>query len=105
MKKLLAIAIILLVGSAAQAQEKVANEKGISFPEYEMQISAKNVDLDQLAPPAAITDCETEEAEITYTFKDVTFSGGKYGTLERTWSAIDACGNKATTVQYIALTD
>ena len=105
MNKLLTIAVLLLVGYAAQAQEKVAIEKGISFPEYEMQISAKNIDLDQLTPPVAITDCETESTEITYTFKDVTFSGGKYGTLERTWLAIDACGNKATTVQYIALTD
>lgn len=105
MKKILAIVVLLFVGYAAQAQEKVATKNSISFSEYEMQISAKKLDVDYLAPPQATTDCEIADDEITYTFKDVMFSGGKYGTLERTWMATDPCGNIVTAVQYIALTD
>jgi hypothetical protein len=105
MKKFLAIAVISLLSYSAQAQEKVSTEDALSFASYEMQIKAKKADLAELAPPTAVSDCELEDAEINYTFTDVTFSGGKYGTLERTWIAEDACGNKAKTVQFIALTD
>lgn len=103
MKKFLILTMILMSGYSLQAQEKVAVETGVQFAEYDMQISSQKGNVDAITPPLATTDCELEDPEIQFTFKDVTFSGGKHGTLERTWIATDACGNSATTIQYIAL--
>ncbi len=104
MKKLLVVIVILISALAVQAQKKVS-ESGIGFAKYEMQIVSKKDAVNEIVPPSATTDCELEEGDIVFTYTDVNFSGGKYGTLERTWTATDGCGNTATTVQFIALRD
>jgi hypothetical protein len=64
------------------------------------QIYVECDELDDLTITAT-DDCG--EPEIT--FEDVLFSGGCLGVLHRTWYATDECGNVATAIQYITITD
>jgi hypothetical protein len=57
------------------------------------------VDLGDIEIPKAVSTC----SEITSTFSDQIFSGGCLGTLVRTYSFKDTCGNAATAEQYISL--
>jgi hypothetical protein len=91
---------LLLLGSAAYAQTD-----SIYFEAYEIQMTLQKDALASLEAPQAYTTCEEEDAAITIRLVDAKFSGGKHGTIERTWIATDACGNEKRTVQYLMLTD
>ncbi len=67
----------------------------------ETYISVECDELDNIEEPSVSDDCTTVEV----TFEDVLMSGGCYGTIYRTWTATDFCGNTATAVQYITVTD
>ncbi|NNC83747.1 MAG: hypothetical protein HKN79_09220 [Flavobacteriales bacterium] len=91
------LTLMLLLGSATIAHA----QKGIVIGEYEMKIEWPKDQLESLENPLASTDCD--RPEINWIFVDKQFSGGENGVIERTWMAEDACGNKASTVQYIVL--
>lgn len=57
--------------------------------------------LDGLEEPTVSDDC----TDVDVSYDDVLMSGGCYGTIYRTWTATDVCGNTATAVQYITITD
>ena len=58
--------------------------------------------VDNIAFPE-VTDACNEFIEATY--NDVCISGGCPGGLQRTWYAVDLCGNETTWVQYITIFD
>ena len=80
-----------------------AQDSGIIIKDYPMKIEWQKSQLESLGNPAAITDCEDDE--IQWIYVDKSFSGGENGVIERTWMAEDDCGNKASTIQYIVLSD
>jgi hypothetical protein len=57
-------------------------------------------EIDDLTIP--VTD---ECGEVEITFEDVLLSGGCLGTLHRTWTATDECGNEAHVEQFILILD
>ena len=59
-------------------------------------------ELDSVEDAITVTD-NCNDYEVTYT--DVMNSGGCLGVLERTYTAIDACGNSSSIIQYISLQD
>ncbi len=73
----------------------------INVAEYERQLKAKVGETDAVEAPVATSSC----GEVTTTFEDQTFSGGCLGTLVRTYTYKDNCGNTASAEQYINLTD
>ena len=68
--------------------------------DYPLSIDAYCDELDELTIPYT-DNC----SDVTVTYSDIEFSGDCYGTLERTWTATDACGNSASSLQYIFLQD
>ena len=72
------------------------------FELIDLQIEAPCDDV----PPAedvVVTDNCDNEVEIIY--NENLFSGGCIGVIERTWTAIDNCGNTSSLLQYVTLTD
>jgi hypothetical protein len=64
-------------------------------------ISVECDEVENIEEPFVSDEC----TDVDVTFEDVLMSGGCYGTLYRTWTGTDACGNAATAVQYISITD
>ena len=58
---------------------------------------------DSIPMVSATDDCGA--ATISISFTDTEFSGACIPTIERTYVAVDACGNSATFVQYIHIDD
>jgi hypothetical protein len=58
---------------------------------------------DSIPSVTATDDCGT--AGVTITYSDIEFSGACIPTIERTYVAVDACGNSSTFVQYIHIND
>ena len=63
------------------------------------------VSCDQLPldPITATDNCSSENVIVTYTESE--FSGGCLPTIERVYTATDACGNASTFTQYITVVD
>jgi hypothetical protein len=73
----------------------------ISLNNYPKQFECQIDAISDIEIPKAVSTC----SEITSTFSDQIFSGGCLGTLVRTYSFKDTCGNAATAEQYISLKD
>ncbi len=72
------------------------------FADFEVGIVADcgNLTLEELGI-SATDNC----SDVTITFEDFFFSPGCLGTLQRTYTATDMCGNSSTAVQIIDLTN
>lgn len=73
----------------------------ISINNYPKQFECQIDAISEIETPKAVSSC----GEIVSTFSDQIFSGGCLGTLVRTYSFKDTCGNAATAEQYISLKD
>jgi hypothetical protein len=73
----------------------------ITIKDYPKQFQCEVDATDQLEFPAASSTCGV----VTTKFNEEVFSGGCLGTVVRTISYTDACGNKGEAQQYITLTD
>jgi hypothetical protein len=73
----------------------------ISVSEYPMKITVNIDELEFLPPLGAISTC----GSVVASFTDQLFSGGCLGTLSRTYTFTDECGNTATAMQFILLED
>ncbi len=73
----------------------------ISLNNYPKQFECQIDAISEIETPKAVSSC----GEITSTFSDQIFSGGCLGTLVRTYSFKDNCGNTANAEQYISLKD
>jgi hypothetical protein len=71
------------------------------FGDYQVVIPVQCDEVDDLTIDVS-DNCDLD-VEITYI--DLLFSGNCLGTIERTWTATDACGNTAIAIQYIQLRD
>ncbi|MFK7756394.1 MAG: T9SS type A sorting domain-containing protein [Flavobacteriales bacterium] len=72
------------------------------FDPFTPYLSVECSDSDSVTADVTATDnCN----EVTITFEDQLNSGGCLGVVERTYTAVDACGNTATAIQYISLQD
>jgi hypothetical protein len=93
MKKIVFISLSLLNSLISYGQ--------IIIKDYPKQFQCEVDATDQLEFPAASSSCGV----VTTKFNEEIFSGGCLGTVVRTISYTDACGNKAEAQQYITLTD
>ncbi len=73
----------------------------ITIDSYPMKIRVDIEELDNVAPVTASSSCGAVEVE----FDDMTFSGGCLGTLARTYTFTDDCGNVERAQQFITLED
>ena len=71
------------------------------FSPFDVQVYVECTDI-ETEIPTATDNCDLE---VTVTYVDVLNSGGCLGTIERTFTATDDCGNTATAVQYISIQD
>lgn len=101
MKSSVLIGISLLLASFASAQ----SESPITFEAYPVHLQVAVDEVDKLEAPSVSTSCELDEGQLTVRYEDKNFSGGKHGTIERTWIATDACGNEARSSQFISPKD
>lgn len=85
--------ILLLAVNTISAQ--------ITVESYPMKIRVDIEELDNVAPITANSTC----GEVSVEFEDMTFSGGCLGTLARTYTFTDNCGNVERAQQYITLED
>ncbi len=95
MKRVFVCITVLSFGLLLFSQD----QKGIEIEDYSLKLEWKKSDLESLANPDALTDCENKAIEWIYVDKN--FSGGKNGVIERTWMAEDQCGNKSSTIPSI----
>ena len=93
MKKTFALLTLLASVVVLQAQITVAD--------YEMKLTADLDNLEAIATVEASSDC----GEVISTIDDKVFSGGCAGTLVRTYTFTDDCGNEASAQQFISLID
>ena len=93
MNKLLFSFLVLGWMTSASAQ--------ITVNDYPMQVTANIDQLDAVAVVTATSSCGTVEVNMS----DQTFSGGCLGTLVRTYTSTDSCGNSASAQQFIKLED
>ncbi|MFO0362712.1 MAG: hypothetical protein ACK500_12865, partial [Flavobacteriales bacterium] len=63
------------------------------------------VECDQFENLGLVTASDNCDETVTITYADVLNSGGCMGVVMRTFTASDDCGNSATAVQYITITD
>jgi hypothetical protein len=73
----------------------------ISVTEYPMKITVNIDELDMHPSIAASSPC----GPVAIAFTDQLFSGGCLGTLTRTYTFSDDCGNTTTALQFILLED
>ncbi len=73
----------------------------ITVNDYPMQVTANIDQLDAVAGVTASSACGAVESTVV----DQTFSGGCLGTLVRTYTFTDSCGNSASAQQFIKLED
>lgn len=73
----------------------------ISINNYPKQFECQIDAISEVETPKAVSTCGT----VSSTFSDQIFSGGCLGTLVRTYSFKDDCGNTASAEQYISLKD
>lgn len=73
----------------------------IEVEEYPRQLKADVDVVDQFDAVKATSSC----GEVTSTISEQIFSGGCLGTLVRTYTFTDECGNEARAEQYIGLQD
>ncbi len=73
----------------------------ISVSEYPMKITVNIDALDLLPALSASSTC----GPVAASFTDQLFSGGCLGTLSRTYTFADDCGNTRTAMQFILLED
>ncbi len=73
----------------------------ISVAEYPMKITVNIDELDMLPSISASSPC----GPVAIAFTDQLFSGGCLGTLTRTYTFSDDCGNSTTAMQFILLED
>ena len=71
------------------------------FSPFDIQVYVECTDVETTIPTAT-DNCDLE---VTVTYVDVLNSGGCLGTIERTFTASDDCGNTATAIQYISIQD
>ena len=88
------IMVTLLTGTI-NAQILVSSENPV-----ELTISCD--ESQNSSRPMATSSCE---GDLKYEYNAVLFSGGCYGTIERTWSISDPCGNNAEFKQFIKRKD
>lgn len=91
-----ALAVITL-GTTANAQ------KEITIPDYERKVRASVGQEMDIEAPEATTNAKCEP--ITVEYKDLVASGGCAGTVIRTYTYTNACGETATAEIYIIRTD
>jgi len=85
---------------ASFAQDKTTD--AITIGEYPIKMA---IECDELDKAATLTATSTCEGKVTVTKKDSEASGGCSGTIIRTWTVNDACGNSKTVEQYITKLD
>jgi hypothetical protein len=90
-------------GNEKTAEQRIIKRDEVNpvlgqFPAY---IHVACDSLDYVTSPTASDNC----GEVTVTFVDLLNSGGCFGTIQRTYTAQDACGNTATGTQFISLYD
>lgn len=73
----------------------------ITVSEYEMKVTVNIDELDLMTMPSATSSCGV----VNVSFTDQVFSGGCLGTLSRTYTFTDDCGNSASAMQFILLED
>jgi len=73
----------------------------IELASYPKQFSCDIDGIEHIEAPEARSSCGAVQME----FADQRFSGGCLGTLVRTYTYSDSCGNTATAEMYILLTD
>lgn len=93
MKQTIVLLTLALAAVSLQAQ--------ITVVDYEMKLSADLDNLDALAAVEATSTCDA----VTSSIDDKVFSGGCAGTLVRTYTFTDECGNEASAQQFISLID
>jgi hypothetical protein len=71
------------------------------FGDYQVAVAVECTDVESVQGPEATDNC----GDVTITFEDVLQSGGCLGVIARTYTAVDECGNTATTQQFITLLD
>lgn len=72
------------------------------FLPYEPFVQMQCDEIDNYVLPA-VDNCD-EEVDVSI-LEELTFSGSCYGTLQRTYQAMDDCGNTSTVVQLIDIID
>lgn len=73
----------------------------ITIGEYPMKLRAEIDELGAISAPLATSNC----GEVVVTIDDQLFSGGCLGTLSRTYTFTDGCGNVDRAQQFITLED
>ena len=94
MKTAIITSLIALTGMISRAQ--------IQFNDHPIELKLEVADLDNYRFPEASSSCE---GEITYLQDARVFSGGCAGVWVLKITASDACGNTASTTQFISLSD
>jgi len=79
----------------------VVDDEAPVFGDYPITTEAFCDEVDALT----IDVTDNCDSDVELTFVDILFSGSCYGTLERTWTATDNCGNSTSVVQFIFLRD
>lgn len=93
MKKILSIALLSTLTTFAFSQ--------ITVNDYTRKVDIDVSKINELPPVVATSTCGDVKIEAV----DNMFSGGCLGTLVRTYTYTDDCGNSATAEQYILLQD
>lgn len=73
----------------------------VSVQEYPRSFSCDIDGINDLPPPVAVSPC----GAVSVSFDDQIFSGGCLGTLVRSYTFKDECGNTESAEQYILLKD
>lgn len=92
--KYLTLLLVLVLGSPTLFGQITVND-------YPMKVEIAVDQLDDLAPVTAASTC----GKLTSMVEDQLFSGGCMGTLVRTYTFSDTCGEEVTAQQFISLTD
>lgn len=79
----------------------IAVNAQITVGEYPMKLRADVDELSSISAPIASSSC----GEVVVTIDDQLFSGGCLGTLARTYTFTDGCGNVERAQQFINLED
>jgi hypothetical protein len=93
MKSFLALAVTLFISFHSIAQ--------ITFNDHAIELKLNVKDLDKMKDIKATSTC----GDVKITIDEKLFSGGCAGVLVREYTAVDDCGNKLSTSQFIHLTD
>lgn len=87
--------MVSLLSTSLQAQISISGNTPVEI----------KINCDEKSDLKAPKFTSTCEGELKISYDDRTFSGGCLGTIERTWTATDDCGNEFSYAQYIQQID